>query len=289
MVRDGRVQDRAGVGSVREAREVQPGEQGRDRTRPDDASRLEDDRVVGEPGDLRQGVRDVEDRQARLVAQALEEGQDLGLAGRVEGRQRLVHEEEARLRHQGPADRDALALAAREAGDAPPEQTLDAQHGDHGVERQAGLAARREDPPEQEVPPHAEMREEPRVLEHVADAAAMRRQPDARLRVGQHRAVGDDPGALGPDEARDRVDEGRLARSRRAEDRRDAGRRLEGGVEPERALPMRDRDGERHAAIRRATRRASHSDRARAASDTTTEISVRRIAPASPPGTCVRV
>ena len=63
---------------------------------------------------LRQRMADVDDRQAHVVAQPLDVGQDLRLAAGVERRQRLVHQQQPRLRQQRPAER-------RPAGVSPPD------------------------------------------------------------------------------------------------------------------------------------------------------------------------
>ncbi|MNL88004.1 hypothetical protein D3C87_2174620 [compost metagenome] len=56
-------------------------------------------------------MRDIDDRDPRLVPQPLDIGQDFGLARLVQRRQRLVHQQQARLGEQGASDGDALFLA----------------------------------------------------------------------------------------------------------------------------------------------------------------------------------
>ncbi len=56
-----------------------------------DAAGLQHHHGGGEAGHLGDRVTDVEDRQAGLVAQPFEIGQDLFLAGRIQRRERLVH------------------------------------------------------------------------------------------------------------------------------------------------------------------------------------------------------
>ena len=67
-----------------------------------------------EPRHLGDGMADIDDRHADLVAQPLDVGQDLGLALLVERGERLVHQQQARVGEQRAADRDALLLAARQ-------------------------------------------------------------------------------------------------------------------------------------------------------------------------------
>ena len=68
-----------------------------DRAGGGDAALGQEHQRVGEPHDLLHRVADIDDGDAQLVAQPLDERHDLALARRVERRQGLVHEEEARL------------------------------------------------------------------------------------------------------------------------------------------------------------------------------------------------
>ena len=152
----------------------------------------------------------------------------------------------------------------------------------------AGLAV--EPAPVEQVAAHAEMREQPAVLEDIADAAAMPRNEDAALGVDQHLAVDGDAAAVRPHQAADDVDQGRLARARPAEQRRQPGRGREARVDPKAAAQVIDVDFQAHAAIRwTPMRRASSSEPSSASIEIAIETSVSRIAPASPPGTWVKV
>ena len=134
------------------------------------------------------------------------------------------------------------------------------------------------------------MREQPAVLEDVADAAMMARHEDAALGVDKHLAVDGDAAAVGPDQAADDVDQGRLARARAAEQRRQPGRGREARGDAEAAARVVDVDVQAHAAIRwTPMRRASSSEPSRASMEIAIDTRVSRIAPASPPGTWVRV
>ena len=97
--------------------------------------------VVASLRHLGDGVADIEDGHAHLVAQALDVGQDLGAPRLVERGQRLVHQQELRMGEQGAADRDPLLLAARQRGGAPFQQMADAQQIDDRGE--IGSACRR--------------------------------------------------------------------------------------------------------------------------------------------------
>src|SRR5690606_6899630 len=141
-------------------------------------------------------VADIDDRQPKLVAKLLDEGQDLRLAGRVEGGQRLVHQEKARVREEGPADRDPLFLAARQAPRSPAEERADVEQFDDLLKSYRPLGGRHAAEAVEQVAANIEVGEQPALLEDIAEAAALRRQVDARGAVEQHGAVEGDP-ALG--------------------------------------------------------------------------------------------
>ena len=118
----------------------------------------------------------------------------------------------------------------------------------------------------------------------------MARHEKAALGVEQRLAVDDDASALRPDQAGDDVDQARLARTRAAEQRRHTGLGGEARGEVEGAARMLDVDLEAHVATRRAPmRRASNSEPSSASIEIATDTRVSRNAPASPPGTWVRV
>ncbi len=130
------------------------------------------------------------------------------------------------------------------------------------------------------------MREEARVLEHVADAAAPGRDVDPGGRVGQDGAVQGDMALVRAQEAGGGLGDGGLARAGAAEEDRDPGGRLERGVEREAGIGVAQPDPKRHApAARRAARAASASEATSARRATTTESATRRRAAPSPPGT----
>ncbi len=229
---DHAVEHDAGLLAERQ-RQVEPRQHLAQRPGGEDAARFHHHQVVGQARHFVDGVADVDDRQRQLVVQAVEVGQHLGLAARVERRQRFVEQQQARVGAERARDRDALAFAARERGRAPRHQRADAQQLDDAVERDAALAGRDAAQAVFEVAAHVEVREQRRVLDHVADGAAMRRHP------GAGGVVLPDFGAEGEAALRtlqpgDGAQHGGLAAARRAEQRRDAARRqLERDVERE--------------------------------------------------------
>ena len=77
------------------------------------------------------------------------------------------------------------------------------------------------------------MRKQPRILEHIADAAAMGRDMDARGGVVERLAVDGDDAAIGLQQSRDHVDQRGLAGAGGAEQSGDAALAGEGGFERE--------------------------------------------------------
>lgn len=90
---------------------------------------------------------------------------------------------------------------------------FDAERLDHSTERNLACGLRREPAPEQEISPHAEMREELGVLKHEPDPAAIGGHEDRSLSVYQHAAVEHDRAAIRPRQTRDQIDRHRLARA----------------------------------------------------------------------------
>src|SRR5262249_41260165 len=139
-------------------------------------------------------------------------------------------------------------------------------------------------PPVVEIGQNAQMRKQPRILEHVADAAAMRGNMDALFGVVERLAVDDDGAAVGTEQSRDHVDQRGLARSGSAEEAGDAALAFEGRRKRELAELFCDVDAQhRQFPCRRAVaRRENHSAPISAASAITTETITSRSAAASP-------
>ena len=172
----------------------------------------------------------VGDEHDRLVQLGLQ-GQQLvlqrGADDRVDGAERLVHQQHRRVGGQGPGDPDALLLAAGQLVRVPPGQArVEADQGEQLPRPVAGLLARPagEHRHRGDVVLDGAVREQPGLLDHVADAAAQLR-----------RVARPDVGAVEQDGARGRLDEpvdhpqrGGLAAAARAdEDHRLAVRHLE--------------------------------------------------------------
>ena len=246
--------------------------------------------ITRQPRHFGDGMADIDDRDLRLVAQPLDIGQDLALARLVERGERLVHQEELRAGKQRTADRHTLLFAARQFRRPPVEEMADAEQVDHGVDIGVAFGGRREPAAIAQIAGDAQMREEPRVLEHHADPPLVHRHDDAGGGVDQHAAFDRNAPLLRPDQSGNQVDQRRLARTRRPEQRRQPTGAFEIRFDEEIAEAMIDVDRERHSmSIRRPTRRARTSEATSATIEMTIEISVSRSAPASPPGTCVKV
>ena len=164
----------------------------------------------------------------------------------------------------------------------------DAERLDHGIEGDGVVRPGREPAPEQQILPHAEMREQLGVLKHQADAAAMLGDEQSLRGVDQHAAVEHDRAAVGVQEARDEVDGHRLARAGAAEQRDDAVVVLELYFEIERTELERhvDPDHSNFATCLLALR-CTISETTSAPSAMIIATMVSRMALASPPGTWV--
>ena len=141
-----RVEERAGVRMTRRAQDGLAG------ARLDDLPRVEDRNAVGDRRHDAQVVRDEDDRQVVLAAQAVEQPQDACLHGDVESCRRLIGDQQLGLTGERDRDRDPLPHASREL------VRERAQSG--GGIRDADVFERRERlllgfaPTESEMPPH---------------------------------------------------------------------------------------------------------------------------------------
>src|SRR5260370_376421 len=123
-------------------------------------------------------------------------------------------------------------------------------------------------------------------------ASSLSRSMNGRISAfrSSSRAAGSAPPAVGRDKSADDVDEGGFSRTGLSEERGQPPLRGEAHFQREDAQPMRDVDLDRHSVeILRPTHRAINSDTMRAAMEIAIDTSVRRSAPASPPGTWVNV
>ena len=153
------------------------------------------------------------------------------------------------------------------------------------------LASRREEAAVAQVLADGQVREQPRILEHIADAAPVLRHEDRALPYrparGRRRRSCPASGRISPpirltSEVLPEPDGPNSAVSRPL-----VSKAASSSKSPSR---WRMSTGERHStSIRLPTRRASTSEATSAAMAMAIEISVSRSAPASPPGTWVKV
>ncbi len=127
-------------------------------------------------------MADVDHRDAEVVADAQQVGQDPAAALDVHGGERLVEQQDVWRRHQRARQRDALPLAARQIRHPPVEELAHLQHLRHDVQRQPLPGT----PSIEDVAADAHVRKQRRLLRHVADMPRVRRQVDPAARVEQH-------------------------------------------------------------------------------------------------------
>jgi hypothetical protein len=199
--------------------------------------------VIGQSRHFVGRVADVDQRNVQFVAQAFQPGQEFLLAGVVQRGQRLVHQEQARRRQQGTGDRNALLLAAGKPLRQAVEQRAEAEQLDDGIALHRGRAAGTTQA-EIEVARHVQMREQPRILEHIAQRTLVGRHETRIILPGL--AVHDQPAgaALQPGDA---AQQRGLAAARLAEQRGDAAaRQVEIDVEREAGPGQREAGGDAH-------------------------------------------
>ena len=134
------------------------------------------------------------------------------------------------------------------------------------------------------------MREQPPLLEHVADASTVFPDEDSPVRVDQRHSVDDNPAAARPDQAANDVDERSLSRARSAEECGQPPFGHELRLQGEGSQAVRNVDLQAHSVQDFwPTLRAINSEMMSAAIAIAMDTSVSRMAPASPPGICVNV
>jgi len=129
---------------------------------------------------------------------------------RIERSHRLVEQEHAWVPRERTSNGDSLPLASGKLGRLCLRKVLDAQTPQKAVGAPAA---------EGHVSLDAEMREERVLLEHEADRPLFRTSVDPLRRVEPDIACAGDRAARGMRETRDRTQHGRLAGSRRADER----------------------------------------------------------------------
>jgi hypothetical protein len=142
----------------------------------------------------------------------------------------------SRLSEQRAAESDSLALPSRQARRPPRQERLEIQSIHHLVERDDLTLASRPARGVEEIAFPGEVREEPRLLEHVADRTAMRRYLDPASAVEPDVATQGQAARGVPLEAGQGAQQGALAAAARSEDRgHPAGIDGSGGLELEAA------------------------------------------------------
>ena len=190
--------------------------------------------ITGQPQDLLELVAHEQHRQPELVAQLLQVGQQLVAARQVDGGQGFIQQQQARLGQQGATDRHALPFATGQPRGASGQQRLQAQQGHDFREIDVAAAAAGAPFAVAQVAAHRQVREQPRVLEDVADTALLGRDIDAARGIEQHGVIDADHAAVRAQQARDHLQGRRLAATGAAEQCRDAGSRaVECNLRPE--------------------------------------------------------
>ena len=178
--------------------------------------------VIRQPGNLRGGMRDVDDRNRQGVAQPLEVRKDVLFAGKVQGRQRLVHQQQLRAGQQGPGNRDALAFTAGKARGHSGQVSLKTKPAHGMVEPDLPLAGGDAPVAELQVLANVQVGEQVGFLEHEGQRPLVHGADDIVSLPGftEH-----GHGARGTLQARHAPEQGGLAAARMPEQGGDAGGR----------------------------------------------------------------
>src|SRR5574343_1448384 len=139
----------------------------------DDLAGIEQDQVVGQPGNLVRRMADVDDRDRQFAMQALQIRQDFQLALQIQRSQRLVHQQNFRPGEQGAGDCDALAFATGKLGGGAIEQMLDAEQLRHLRQGKTVGRAPGSFLPEFHVAAHRQVRKQAGFLEDHAERPLM--------------------------------------------------------------------------------------------------------------------
>jgi len=129
------------------------------------------------------------------------------------------------------------------ASSARPSATLQAKQIDDLVQLDAALGGRRPAQAVGQIAAHGQVRKQAALLEHIADAPALRRQIEAALRIEHRHALDFDPARVRPRQTGQQIDQAGLAGAGAAEQRDDAvGRAGKLGIDLEGAQTLGDRD-----------------------------------------------
>src|SRR5690606_1553427 len=107
----------------------------------------------------------------------------------VKGGQRLVHEKQFGAGEQRATNGDPLRFATGERYGLAREKMLDPKQRGNTLKMRITFPARRKPAAIFEILLDTEMGEQPRVLKYIADAAAVRRNVNARFRIDEHAAI----------------------------------------------------------------------------------------------------
>ena len=164
--------------------------------RPLRAAAVEDEDPVGQLVDFGAVVADVDHRHTELVAHPQQIGQDPPAPFDIDRGQRFVEQQQVGRGHQRAGERDALPFAAGQVRHAPLEQVPDLEHPTTS-ERELLSGT----PAIEHVAADVHVREERRILRHIADVT--RAEGDRSARLIEHDATANviDPPARRPQSA----------------------------------------------------------------------------------------
>ena len=251
----------------------------------DHLARLVHDDLIAQPVRLLDIVGDEDGRHVPVR----ENGRQLlaqGLAQpHVERGERLVEEQEGRIGREGTAEGDPLALASRDLVRPPMLEAAQAHALDHFGHPAMHVRARPPAQPEADIGRHGEMRKKRVALEHIAQAASLRRHVDSRRPIEEHAVAHHDAARVGLEQTGQALEGEGLARSRWSEEHRDTVTRRPFNVQSEAGHSLDEADVEAMAHHGRAPRRA---DAITTAHDRSVSTATRAMAcPASPVCTAV--
>src|SRR5918994_27697 len=218
----------------------------------DDRAVLEHDDPVAQHQCLQRVMRDDDRAAVESLEVPAQVGANNGPRAGVEGGQRLIEEKQPRPDDQRPGQRDPLCLttgeftgpAARQGAHTHPVEPRRCLHVRCLTRGPAGTQA------EGDVLQGAHVREEQVVLDDHADLAALRRQVDSALGVDQDRVVEHDPPLVRTEQAGERRQHRRLARTVGSEQRHDlAGVHADRDTQPKGVAAYHDPRAKAHRAL----------------------------------------
>ena len=185
-------------------------------------------------------MRDVQDGGTGGLAHGAHQSVHVFTRLVIECTEGFVEQQHARFGCECASQCDALFFSTAESRGHAFQQVADAEQFDHRVHIGVALGRRCEPAAVAQVAGDAHMREEPCVLEHHADPPLVHRHEDAGRDVHEHASVNRDAPPLRAEQPGDQVDQRRLSRSRRTEQRRQPAGAFEIGLGREPAEPVMD-------------------------------------------------